>query len=288
MKNINIVNPTAGQGKAESYINKDIEAETYLTSFAGDAEEYIKKRCDAAEETHYYVYGGDGTLNEAINGVLKSENPASATVTPCAAGTGNDFIRSVKDTGRTVCDAMKVNGRFAVNLINIGFDSLCAKRASRYKKYPLVSGTMAFILGVVRTLLGKLGETLQVLYVDENGNEGFLEGDFLLCAVGNGRYYGGGFQATPAASLTDGILDLIIVDKITRRRFISLVGDYKKGSHVTAEGKVIPKFADIVRYIKCKSVRISNVRDVCVDGEPLENEPTLEISVVPKAITVEA
>ena len=106
----------------------------------------------------------------------------------------------------------------------------------------------------------------------------------LLCAVANGKWYGGGFQLAPDADTGDGLLNVEIVRDISRTKFIGLVGDYKKGTHVDMEtGDVKPKFKDLVYYRKCVAVKIEGCKSVCADGELFEMD-TIDLRVIPQAI----
>jgi hypothetical protein len=83
--------------------------------------------------------------------------------------------------------------------------------------------------------------------------------------------------------LQDGLMDVLLVKKISRTKFISLVPYYKKGTHLTPEGKVAPRFEKVLRYVRCKEITIETKDVLCADGEiePLEK---LTISVLPHAL----
>ena len=82
------------------------------------------------------------------------------------------------------------------------------------------------------------------------------------------------------------MLDVLFVKKISRVRFIKLVGDYRTGAHIDHEtGSPIARFADIMTYRRCRAVTIEGLRTVCVDGEVSPCE-SLEVEVVPDAVTI--
>ena len=283
MHNINIINPKAGQGLAEKYITDHDEIR--MTEGVGDAERIAFEICNENENVHLTVYGGDGTINEAANGILKSKHADSAVLSAFPAGTGNDFLRVAKDK-IVNCDVIKYNDRYFINMLNIGFDCDVVIKTSKMKKKPLVSGSMAYILSVAARFFQKFGQTMCVKAVDADGVEHNYSGEYLLCLVGNGSFYGGGFHSSPDSDVTDGIMELIMVKKMSRLQFISLIGIYKKGQHIK-DGKIIEKFRDYFTYIKCKHIEISQVKYYCVDGE-IEyvddmNKP-INIDVVPGAL----
>ena len=93
-------------------------------------------------------------------------------------------------------------------------------------------------------------------------------------------------MASPAASITDGLIDLMIVKKVSRLKFISLVGKYKKGQHIDIKaGRPLEKFEDIIFYKKCRRVVISGINAVCCDGEIVETDRA-DIGVLPRAVRI--
>ena len=102
----------------------------------------------------------------------------------------------------------------------------------------------------------------------------------MLTTFANASFYGGGFQSNPLASPTDGKIDGLLVSDITRRKFITLVGDYKKGTHLG------PKFEKILTNFKCDTVDMffDTETNASVDGEVIRFKE-LHISVVPHALS---
>ncbi len=283
MHNVNIINPKAGKGLAEKFISENEEVCT--TKCVGDAERIAFDICNEKENVHLTVYGGDGTINEAVNGILKSKHADSAILSAYPAGTGNDFLRVAKNK-IVNCDVVKYSDRYFINMLNIGFDCDVVIKTSKMKKKPLISGSMAYILSVAARFFQKFGQNMCVKVTDADGVEHNYEGEYLLCLVGNGSYYGGGFHSSPDSDVTDGIMELIMVKKMSRLKFISLIGVYKKGLHIK-DGKIIEKFRDYFTYVKCKHVEISQINYYCVDGEieyvKDKNKPIC-LDVVPGAL----
>ena len=114
--------------------------------------------------------------------------------------------------------------------------------------------------------------------INEDNSE--VTREFQLVSAANGGFCGGGFYSAPNSSLSDGLLDISLIDKVTRREFIGLVGAYKSGKHLeTKLGK------RIVTYTKAKAVcfEFSEPTNVCIDGEISVLE-RLDITVIPKAV----
>ena len=289
MKEYHIINPAAGQGNALIAAKKHAspDAVLYTTTGVGDARHYLAQTlAHLTEDVRVFVWGGDGTLGEAISGIMDADAAAHAILTACPAGTGNDFVRMFEGLtpGTELCiDLLSVEDRYVLNMVNIGFDCTVADRMSVWKKKPLIRGPLAYICAALEELIRLRKTVLRIVYTDENGAEHTEEGAFLLTAAANGQYCGGGFRGAPTASLTDGLAEFLIVDMIPRRRILSLIGLYRAGTHVDENGQPVPKIADVLRYLRCRSVRISGMKQVCLDGDiiPAEN---LEITVLPGAL----
>ena len=285
MKTVHILNPAAGQGGAMKYKNME---NAHVTNGCGDARRFVREMLEnSLEDINFAVYGGDGTVNEVVQGIVDSGSDR-AYISLVPIGTGNDLIRTVAETGLDCIEAdiLTVNDAISVNTVNTGFDLDVVMRAARYKKKPFISGSMAYIFGVITTLLGGYGTHMRVDYVDAQGERGYFNGECLLAVAGNGCYYGGGFKASPAASMTDGLIDLMIVKKVSRLKFISLVGKYKKGLHIDIENnRPLKKFEDIMLFKKCLSVTISGINEICCDGE-IYQASRADIGVLPRAVRI--
>ena len=107
-----------------------------------------------------------------------------------------------------------------------------------------------------------------------------LEGKKLLCAVANGGFYGGGYHPLPDASPIDGYMDVCMVENVSRLRFVSLIGKYKKGTHI------IPQTQKIIKLLHCRSLCIEfpEPRSVSLDGELVEMS-RCELEMIPGALT---
>ena len=292
-----IVNPVAGGGRDKEKLIEKIriacekhgdEYEIHLTSGITDAENFVRRECEKNPErkTRFYACGGDGTLNEVVNGAVGFENAEIAAV---PAGTGNDFIKSFSDHDTfmnieaQLCgttekfDLIKFNGKYCLNVLNIGFDCSVVEKMRNIRSKINVPNGIAYPLGVISAFFGRFGHDYSIKFDDEPE----LEKTFLLCAFGNARIYGGGFCAAPLAKLNDGLIDACIVEKISRPKFISLLKDYKKGTHILREDPL-----DFITYKKCKHIRFEAQQDVgvCFDGEIVRLK-SIDIEAVPEAIT---
>jgi YegS/Rv2252/BmrU family lipid kinase len=295
MKHYFLINPAAGKGKLCGSLETDIRAlcgsrridyEIYYTKCVGDAEDYIRMRCKQENgECRFYACGGDGTINEAVNGAAGFRN-ASVGVVPI--GTGNDFVRNFSNSekffdigaqidGETVnVDLLRYNGRLAANTLNIGFDAEVVKTVLKIKRNPAVPTKLAYILGALYQLIKKPGVKMRVS-VDGRADE---EKDLLLACIGNGAFCGGGFHSGPYAGLSDGIIDVCFAKNVTRSRFMGLLASYRNGTYLAKKG--IDK---IIEYVKCRKmdIKLLKPQTVSIDGE-LRELDRLTIESVPDAL----
>lgn len=295
MRHVFILNPAAGKGDEIAPLRSKLESECkrlgadyfiYITQAPGDATEFILRECAEGgmfygEKCRFYACG-DGTISEVLDGAARIDG-AEVGVIPI--GTGNDFCRSctpaelyfdieaqINGTAMPI-DAVKYNGKYSANMINIGFDCEVVKEAARIKRKPWVPGGLAYIFALVKTLIRKPGAAF-TLSVDGGKPEHY---SLLLCAVANGPYCGGGFDALPMAELSDGKVNIIKVKNVTRLKFLTVVKYYKDGT--------LPdrKTADtLCEYVSCRHAvfEFDKTQAVCVDGEIHELD-RLEIDVEP-------
>ena len=298
MKHIFVVNPAAGKGKklpallsAITYACEEVgaEYEIYHTRTVGDGTRFVRETCEAHPELQmrFYACGGDGTLYEVLNGAVGHDN-AEISVIP--QGTGNDFIRSFtnpeffSDVKRQLLgeaeklDLIRYNNRYCMNVLNVGFDCDVVQRVAQIKRNPLVPAKMAYMISIADVFTKPLGKNFKILIDDEE----LIEREFMLAALANAHYYGSGFHVAPNAYLNDGYMDLCLVDRVTRREFVGIIGKYKSGQHVDADGNSAYPF---VHYRKCKKVVIEAPQPmgICGDGE-VSPVKSVTVEVMPLAI----
>ena len=248
MHHLFIVNPVAGKGRALGII-PDIEArfkdseQTYeivVTKAPGHAEEIAEEASARHESLRIYSVGGDGTLNEVVNGIACSGSESELGIIPC--GSGNDAARSlypVRDpikllnvlpsSGSVPVDLGRLNGKYFINIASIGFDADVVLNRNYFKGFPLISGPASYILGVLAALVKCKKYRLRMTLDDRDP----IEKEFLLTMFANGSYYGGGMKAAPSAKMDDGKLDFYLVDSCSRRKILVFFPRFRKGRHET-------------------------------------------------------
>lgn len=223
-----ILNPVAGTGfslKAMEDLEaamreKNVEYRVFRTERPGHGTELAAKLASDPEVLTVASVGGDGTAGEVAAGLCGTDKPMG--IIP--AGTGNDFIKSVgipNDPRRALdilltcgprpTDTGEVNGEFFLNVCGTGFDVTVLDYAEAEKAKH--RGLTPYMLGLVKANFHYRSVRLKI--TDETG---VTEGRFLVCTVANGRYIGGGIPICPAADPSDGLLDLVLVRHVPRRR----------------------------------------------------------------------
>ena len=280
MKHLFIVNPVAGKQKPEEklkLINEAIdrlpaeqraaaEFEIYVTEAPMDACRHIRETAADGTELRVYACGGDGTLNECVNGAAGLGN-AAVTHFPC--GTGNDFIKMFgRDKDRFFdltelingevrpIDVIKCNDRYSVNICSMGLDARVGTDVHKYSGMPIIGGAAGYVVSLVANYVKSITSTMTARA------EGLTCGPELnLVCVCNGRFYGGGFNPTNDARPDDGLMDVLIVSGVSRLTIVGALLSYAKG-----------KYRSFPQYITCVRTRHLEIdaaqREVInVDGE---------------------
>ncbi len=293
MNHLFIVNPVAGKGRALAFV-KRIKKEAgevlknftlRITRYAGHATEiardYLKKG-----PCRIYSVGGDGTLNEVVNGMATAGSKNTLAIIP--AGSGNDFIRSIiksekpdlkniiKDCikGRDVpVDLVKVNNKYFINVSSIGLDGDVTHNANQIKKIPLIPSQISYYLGILVTLIKCKSYPLKI-HIDGR----LVQDDMLLSVIANGSYYGRGIKPAPMARFDDGLLDICLIQKKKRFEILRLLPRYIKGTHNGIKG---------VSFYQCKKIRIQSDNNVSmnVDGD-VEQIKDVSYEIIPNGIMV--
>lgn len=297
MQTIFIINPIAGKTDATKQISKTVHKifmqnpleGTYrieVTTQPQDAREIARKYAQSKDEVTIIACGGDGTMNEVLNGCADYDN---VTLGCYPIGTGNDFLKTFGENaasafldmeelllGKKVpMDIMEVNGYYSLNIINVGMDAMVAYHVQKFKRLPLVKGGQAYKLSLAYSFFTSLHNKIRV----EIDGERQPADDYSFIVAANGRYYGGTYCAAPYASVQDGELDFITIPALNHIQVLQLMNIYQRGEHLQ------PKYEKIVHYHKGKCIKLyaDEPLQVCIDGEQIEiKDPVIRIH--PKAI----
>ncbi len=292
MKHIFVVNPAAGGRDATESVKSavaklGVDCEVYCTKGPSDATKFVESLNNDGNKYRVYACGGDGTFNEVASGAIGSEN-ISVSVYPC--GSGNDYIKyygkvddfkdleSLVNAVDTPVDAMKVQGKYAINFVHFGFDSACLKTMLKVRRKPIIGGKRAYTTGVVTALVNGMKHKCR-LTVD---GEVLGTDKMLLCTVGNGKYVGGKYKCAPKSDNADGLLEVCHVNPVSRFNLVRLINAYKNGSHLLDE-----RFEKYINYKRGKVVEVESLNGkemhFSIDGE-LQFAEKFKVEILPCAL----
>lgn len=289
MKHLFVVNPAAGKGEALQYVEQikpllegRVDYKIEITKFEGEATNIVKKYTEQ-EECIVYAVGGDGTINEVVNGMVGS----NSTLAIVPAGSGNDFIRTIypgydKENllskllrgKKESIDLVQINGKYFLNIASVGIDAEVVFNATQFKKIKYIKGDFAYIMSIFKTLFNHRSNRLKVQI---DGKE-TCNKEVLLLAVANGKFYGGGIPIAPNASVNDARADIYLVKDLKLLKILWVLPKLFRAKH--HEIKELETYR--ARAIKIES---DNLFKLNIDGEiVLTNQ--VEMQVIPQAIQV--
>lgn len=242
------INPTAGRGRAgrrqarilELLQGRGLDVELHQSNAVGHLEEQVRQHV-AQGADRVIVAGGDGSVHEAVNGIMRCRDKAALGLIP--TGTGNDFAKACgiplnwEHAARLLSDRLaagqyaktidvgKMNERFFANGAGIGLDAKVTRIARSYR---LPVGDLVYLLAVLRAML----DGLSTPRLEISAGKYSWVGPATLASISNGPWIGGMFHIAPMAANDDGKLELLIAEPVTRRRIVSLLPKLMSGEHV--------------------------------------------------------
>lgn len=297
-----IVNPNAGNGNGErdwekisSLLNDaKISFSTKFTERKGHA---IDLTIEGINEGYRNIVatGGDGTLNEVVNGIfLNNVCPASDIIlASIPVGTGNDwgkmfgitpdYEKAVKiiaakrtmkhDIGRMhYYEGIEKKTRYFINIAGLGFESVVVNKTN-YQKEHGRGGKLIYLYNLLTSLLAYKNTVAEITIDDET-----IKTTVFSVNIGNGKYCGGGMRQTPRALPDDGLLDVTIIKDIGKLEIIRKLKILYNGTILTH-----PR----IDGYKCKTIMITSpsVMYLEADGESLGHTPA-EFDLIPDAINI--
>lgn len=221
-----------------------------LTEAPGHAEQLAREAAQAGIDT-VICAGGDGTLNEIVNGLMAADHAARPALGLIPSGTGTDFARglgfpndldgivaTLKRNHRTAIDVGVVSfvranhalARHFINIAGLGFDGDVSDEVNRRGKR---GGSLAYFINVFRVLARYQNKHARITLSEPDGAERVLEGAYNLVAVCNGRYFGGGMLVSPNSDPFDGRFQVIVIEAMGRAEFTVNFLKVYRGTHLT-------------------------------------------------------
>ncbi len=283
-----IFNPTAGAGrsrKALETVEKILRERNkeYTVANTEYREHAIKLARGAVGKGYEGIIsvGGDGTLLEAAQGLLDTEEILG--VIP--AGTGNDFREAIgvpNDAAQaleiiltghsTRVDTGLINGKKTfINVAGTGFDVEVLRNVNKVRK--VFTGGFAYLLGIIMSILGWKNKKLNIKM---DGRE--MQREVLLIAVANGKCFGGGLRISPDSNISDGLINVVIINKVAKPRILIELPKLKKGQL---------NRISVAEQFTCKELKIDcdQKLEFDLDGE-IAGETPMTFTLKEKALSV--
>ena len=289
------INPIAGRGRTNRRCARIMEifdaagVVTLLTSSrsVGDLEQQVRAQVDAGR-SRIVVAGGDGSVHEAVNGIMRAKSPAALGVIP--SGTGNDFAKACsipldwEQATRLLADRLaanvislridigRMNERYFANGAGIGFDAEVTRIAQSYR-WPI--GDLVYLLAIFRAMADGIASPDISVVADSSR----WQGPVTLVTVCNGPWIGGMFHIAPMADNSDGRLELLIADPVSRLRILNLLPKLMRGQHLHE-----PE----IRHTSVRRLSVEASAPVSshLDGEVQPLAKAFEIEILPGALSL--
>ena len=212
------------------------------------------------------AFGGDGFIHEIIQHVVPREIPLG--VVPC--GTGNDFARSIgiyqlsltqqlaliaQSESRSI-DLGRVGSTWFAAILSSGFDTLVNERAN-LMKWP--KGRMRYNIAMIEKIVALRTHSYRMRLDGDS-----VDVEATLVTVANGPSYGGGMKVCPDAALTDGLFDVMVLARVSRRELLKVFPKVYTGRHVGQPA---------VTFYRCREIEITGSGSSFADGEPISSLP---------------
>jgi diacylglycerol kinase (ATP) len=287
------LNPTAGRGRAKRRLPRILElleaaaihAEVHQSTRVGDLENQVREAVQGGT-TQLIVAGGDGSVHEAVNGIMAAGGDAALGIVP--VGTGNDFAKAAGIPldweaaatllARRVADGAhlrnidlgKMNDRWFANGAGIGLDAKVTQIARSYR-WPI--GDLVYLAAIFHAMLDGIATPEILIESDELR----WHGPLTLANISNGPWVGGMFHIAPMARNDDGVLELLLAAPVTRRRILQLLPKLMRGTHMH-ESEIV--------HASVRRVRLSASAAVPshLDGEVQPPQTEFEIEVLPNML----
>jgi diacylglycerol kinase (ATP) len=290
-----IVNPAAGRGQAAKIApdaarileGLGVSFEVRRTTQPGEAT-LLAEQAALAGCPAVVALGGDGTVNEVLNGLVRAQANGGpvGTLGVIPAGSGNDFeymlertdglasaCRRLAEGQAHAVDVGRVNDRYFANGVGIGFDAVVNVVSRRHRR---LRGLPLYLLAVLETVfIYYKAPRITVRY-----DQVETTAPMLMISVTNGRRFGGGFLVTPQAELDDGLLDLCLAHQVSQLGILRLIPHFIRGTHIDKPA---------VKMARARKVVVTSDDGLAshVDGEIYTTDAKrLEIEILPRHLNV--
>jgi YegS/Rv2252/BmrU family lipid kinase len=287
-KIIYLINPISGTKKKQQFRElisrktreQGLDFEILATRANGDYE-FLREKVKAEQVTDIVICGGDGTVNAVVKALQQIR--VNIGIIPLGSGNGLAFAAKIpKQAGRALAvifqgnaydtDAFHINDQFSCMLFGIGFDAAVAHEFAKQKK----RGLRTYIRVSAIQFLKTRPYSFEIRLKD-----GLLKTQAFFISVANSNQFGNNFTIAPKASLSDGLLDIVIVKKMNRLLLPFFVLYQLSGTNTMQPAKGYAKNKNVL-YLQTDKLSIRNIdkAPVHIDGDPKETGPEFNIRIV--------
>ena len=293
-KFIYFINPISGTG-AKSFLSeiiknktteKNIPFEILHTNAAGEYQ-FLKEKIATEKITDVIVCGGDGTVNQIAGALLGID--INIGIIPMGSGNGMAFAAKIPKrinkaleiifTGKTsLVDSFYINHKFSCMLCGLGFDAQVAHDFAKQKK----RGLLTYIKLSIKNFIAAKTFPFELILDGKT-----IHTDAFFISIANSNQFGNNFTIAPQASLHDGLLDIIVVNKMSKLRMTwAILKQLHSGKVRLYEDKKYHR--NEIHYFQTKKLSVKNPKlaPLHIDGEPVETAAALEIKIIENAFSL--
>lgn len=292
-KFIFLINPISGNTKKDNLIKeitefctaKELSFEIISTNAAANYD-FLVEKIRKDEISDLVLVGGDGTVNQVVGSMVKAKADVSFGILPVGSGNGLAFTAGIpKKTSKALelilkgdakyIDAFEINGRFSCMLSGLGFDAQVAHDFAQKVYRGLLTYTQQSLLHFFKAHPYQFEIVL-------DGHSFFTEAFFI--SIANSNQFGNNIKIAPYASLSDGMLDIVIAQKMNKAKLPFAILQQIRGNNKLQ--KLVNEISKKnILYFQSSSIQIHNLKHapLHIDGEPAESEDELTAQILPKS-----
>jgi YegS/Rv2252/BmrU family lipid kinase len=271
-------------------LKKENEVDFELTEKGKDSPKSAKNLAKRAIKEGFeriVVCGGDGLLNEAVNGIMEGKIPESFVVGVIPTGSGNNFAKAlgipkdikkafeiIKTEKKILVDVGKVNQKYFINCFSLGFDAKINDLANEIKeKYSLLPRSLSYLFAALKEIIFQIPS----YEIEISGEINFKE-KLVLVAITNSPSYGGIFKINPGASISDGEFNLCKISPLSKLKAIYTLFLATQGKHL--------KIPEVKTYTFSGALKISSKEPIVweIDGEVQKPEREFMVEILKNSL----
>jgi YegS/Rv2252/BmrU family lipid kinase len=273
-------------------LKKENEVDFELTEKGEDSPKSAKNLAKRAIKEGFeriVVCGGDGLLNEAINGIMEEKIPENFAIGIIPTGSGNNFAKAlgipkdikkafeiIKSEKKILVDVGKVNQKYFINCFSLGFDAKINDLANKIKEnYSFLPRSLSYLFAALKEIVFQIPS-----YEMEISGEINFKEKLVLVAITNSPGYGGIFKINPGASISDGKFNLCKIYPISKLKAFYTLFLATQGKHL--------KIPEVKTYTFSGALKISSKEPIIweIDGEVQNPEKEFKVEILKNSLKI--